>query len=89
VGRDRQNPVVLLDLTSNVAAGAPARTCCSRPRTSRRQRIPRSRPDFILANRIPDSYLPAGSLTFEDDFGTIYWRLSWGGAGYTGATTGA
>jgi hypothetical protein len=42
-----------------------------------------------MTNLIPASYLPAGSLTFEDDFGTIYWRLSWGGASYTGPTIGA
>ncbi len=45
-------------------------------------------PDFILTNPIPASYLPAGSLTFEDHFGTVYWRVSWGGAGFTGVGTG-
>ena len=44
--------------------------------------------DFILTNLIPESYLAAGSLTFEDGAGTIYWRLSWGGDAYTGPTTG-
>ena len=38
---------------------------------------------------IPATYLAAGSLTFEDDFGTILWRLSWGGPAYTGPNTGA
>ena len=46
-------------------------------------------PDFTMTNLIPVSYLAAGSLTFEDDFGTVIWRLSWGGAGYTGATGGS
>ena len=46
-------------------------------------------PDFVLDNPIPDSYLAAGTLTFEDTFGTIYWRVSWGGAGYTGPTDGS
>jgi hypothetical protein len=47
-------------------------------------------PDFTLSNLIPASYLAAGSITFENSAGTIiYWRLSWGGASYTGATTGA
>jgi hypothetical protein len=37
---------------------------------------------------IPAAYLPAGSLTFENAAGTlIYWRLSWGGAAYTGVGT--
>ena len=51
-------------------------------------------PDFIMVNLIPASYLAAGSITFEDDpfmgnDGIIWWRLSWGGAGYTGSTLGA
>jgi hypothetical protein len=42
-----------------------------------------------MVNLIPASYLAAGSLTFETDAGTsVYWRLSWGGAGYTGSCTG-
>ncbi len=42
-----------------------------------------------MVNLIPASYLAAGSLTFETDAGTsIYWRLSWGGAAYTGSCTG-
>jgi hypothetical protein len=44
-------------------------------------------PDFIMTNPIPASYLAAGSLTWEDNFGTVYWRLSWGGAAYTGPGT--
>jgi len=48
-------------------------------------------PDYVLTNPIPASYLAAGSLTFEDNYlypGTIYWRLSWGGADYTGNGAG-
>jgi len=44
--------------------------------------------DFMLAQRIPDSYLRAGRLTFEDGFGTIYWSLSWGGGAYVGSNLG-
>ncbi len=44
--------------------------------------------DFTMTNLIPESYLAAGSLTFEDDVGTVFWRLSWGGASYTGPTSG-
>ncbi len=44
--------------------------------------------DFTLDQRIPDSYLRAGRLTFEDGFGSIYWSLSWGGATYTGSNLG-
>jgi hypothetical protein len=51
---------------------------------------PPAAPDFILDHLIPASYLAAGSLTFEDAAGTIvYWRLSWGGAGYTGSNLGS
>ncbi len=46
--------------------------------------------DFLMTASIPESYLAAGSLTFENALGTeVYWRLSWGGDGYTGDTTGA
>ncbi len=45
--------------------------------------------NFTMTNVIPVSYLAAGSLTFEDTIGTIYWRLSWGGASYTGPGTGS
>lgn len=45
--------------------------------------------DRVMTSLIPASYMAAGSLTFEDNFGTIYWRLSWGGASYTGAVTGS
>ncbi|MDH3215369.1 MAG: T9SS type A sorting domain-containing protein [Candidatus Krumholzibacteria bacterium] len=50
---------------------------------------PTANPDFAITNLIPASYLAAGSLTFENNFGTqVWWRLSWGGASYTGSTTG-
>jgi len=39
---------------------------------------------------IPASYLNAGSLTFEDaGSGSVLWRVSWGGAAYTGPTNGS
>ena len=38
---------------------------------------------------LPISYLAAGSLTYEDNFGTVLWRLSWGGPSYTGSGTGS
>jgi len=79
------NPITLIDMTTSVANGAigdrvllvttPFQTYVDAAVT----------PNFVLTNSIPSSYLPAGSLTFEDDFGTIYWRVSWGGAGYTGS----
>jgi hypothetical protein len=42
-------------------------------------------PDLTMDNLIPPSYLAAGSLVFTDAAGTdILWRISWGGAAYTG-----
>ena len=84
-----QNPVVLLDLTSNVAASAAGSHVLIATANFSAATNPAVTPDFVMTNAIPDSYIPAGSLTFEDDFGTVYWRVSWGGAGYTGATTGS
>lgn len=45
--------------------------------------------DFFLTNLIPADYLAAGSLTYEDDFGDVLWRVSFGGTGYTGPNTGS
>jgi hypothetical protein len=47
------------------------------------------RPDFTMTNLIPEAYLAAGRITFEyRATGDIYWSLSYGGAAYTGPTTG-
>jgi hypothetical protein len=46
--------------------------------------------DFVMTRLIPPSYLEAGSLTFErNNRDLIVWRVSWGGAQYTGSTTGS
>ncbi len=81
------NPVVIHDFTSNVANSAAGSTVLSGSGDFDAQQNPTL--DFVLTNVIPASYLEAGRLTFEDDFGTIYWSLSWGGAAYTGPTTGS
>ncbi len=84
------NPVLLIDFTSNVPDGsAGARVLIASPGfpavTS-----PAAAPDFVLTNVIPESSLPAGTITFENNSGlAIYWRLSWGGDAYTGSTTGS
>ncbi len=47
------------------------------------------RADFTMTNLIPEEYLTAGRITFEYRVtGDIYWSLSYGGAAYTGPTTG-
>jgi len=43
-----------------------------------------------MTQTIPASYLAAGRLTYEDDFGTILWSVSWGRPrNYTGPETGS
>ena len=85
------NPILLIDFTTAVAnspiTGGSRILVASSNFSSFTN--PSLTPDFLLTNPIPASYLAAGSLTFEDKFGTIYWRLSWGGAAYTGPTTGS
>ena len=83
-----QNPVLLKDLTTNVSGNAAGSRVLLATSAFGASLNPPVTPDFILTNPIPDSYLAAGSLTFEDDIGDVYWRLSWGGASYTGDTTG-
>lgn len=80
------NPVVLITFPSNVSSS----TGGSRILVTTTQFSSLSPPtaDFTMTNPIPQSYLAAGRLVFEDGFGTIYWSLSWGGAAYTGSTTG-
>jgi hypothetical protein len=91
------NPVLLFDF-STVCAGGPV-ACV--PNCGAGARIllatanfagatnPSITPNFTLAAPIPESYLAAGSLTFESSTGTVYWRLSWGGDAYTGPNGGA
>jgi hypothetical protein len=82
------NPVMVIDMTDDVnMSDAGDRVLIATP-SFVASTTPNAVPDFLMTNPIPASYLAAGSLTFEDDFGTIWWRLSWGGSGYTGSTTG-
>jgi hypothetical protein len=86
------NRILLLNIAADVANGSGgARVLLTTPAFTNAMNLggPAFAPDFTLANAIPASYFPAGRLTFEDDFGTIFWSLAWGGAGYTGPHTGA
>ena len=83
------NPVLLIAFPTNVANSAAGDRVLAATSAFASATNPPLTPDFLLTNPIPASYLPAGTLTFEDDFGTVLWRLSWGGAGYIGSGTGA
>ena len=83
------NPVLLASPASNVATSVAGSHVLFATSAFASAVVPTLTPDFVMNNPIPDSYLPAGTLTWEDHFGTILWRLSWGGAAYTGPTTGA
>ncbi len=84
------NPVLLIDFAVSVPVGAPGARVLITSAAFDLQTTPAAVPDFTFTNLIPDGYLAAGSMTFENNPGTIiYWRLSWGGDGYTGSTLGA
>jgi hypothetical protein len=84
------NPIVLIDFAEEVSEDAAGSRILVVSRGFTPYTDPPVEPDFVLTNLIPPSYLAAGSITFEsdeDDF--VVCRLSWGGAAYTGDTTGA
>lgn len=83
------NPILIIDMTQNVANSQTGDRVLIASPAFVDATSPAAVPDFAMAALIPESYFSAGSLTFEDDFGTVYWRLSWGGANYTGSTFGA
>ncbi len=84
-----QNPILIVDPTTSVASGAAGARVLIASASFASKLSPSVTPDFTMTNLIPASYLCAGSLTFEANAGTIYWRLSWGGARYTGSGTGS
>ena len=85
-----ENPVLIIDFDRSVPNGNIADTVLVVSSRFGHVTTPTARPDFLMTNLIPASYLPAGSLTLEDDAGTnVWWRLSWGGENYTGPTTGS
>jgi hypothetical protein len=81
------NPIVIVDPTTDVTNDAAGSRVLFATSTFANTFGPA--PDFIITNPIPASYLAAGSLTWEANGGTVYWRLSWGGASYTGPGTGS
>lgn len=83
------NPITLATPASPVANSGAGTTVLFATPTFSTHTNPPAVPDFTMS-AIPASYLAAGSLIFQDaTLNTIYWRVSWGGASYTGDTTGA
>jgi hypothetical protein len=83
------NPVLLLDIAGNVNTGNTGSHILLTTSAFQSATTPACQPDFILANPIPPSYLAAGRVTFEDDFGNILWSVAFGGSNYLGPTTGS
>ena len=81
------NPVVLRNLNFPVLSGAPGRRILLVTESFLSTTSPATVPNFSMIP-IPQSYLVAGSLTYESDAGEIVWRVSWGGAAYTGSNHG-
>ena len=80
----------MLDLASNVTNGSLGDRILIATASFSQYTVPAAVPDFIIANPIPESYLAAGSILFENDQQTLLvWRLSWGGDAYTGSTLAA
>lgn len=83
-----QNPVTLIEFPTNINnSGAGVRILVATSSFVTKT-TPNAQPDFMMTNPIPPSYLAAGRITFEDDFGSVVWSLAYGGSGYTGPTTG-
>jgi hypothetical protein len=83
------NPVVLIDFDTDITPEVQGERILIVSTGFAAHASPAVVPDFTLVNTIPDTYLAAGSLTYETNRGLVLWRLSWGGTGYTGTTHGA
>ena len=83
------NPVMLIEFPSDVNNSSAGMRILVATSAFIANTTPHAAPDFMMINTIPPSYLAAGRLTFEDDFGTILWSLAFGGANYTGSTSGS
>lgn len=88
--RDAQglNPVLIVDMHRNVVNHNLGDRVLIASGSFAAAAEPDAQRDFVMTSLIPQSYFAAGSLTFEDNSGTVYWRVSWGGENYQGLTTG-
>jgi hypothetical protein len=85
-----KNAVVLIDFPLDIFPEVQGERILIASREFSSHTNPSAAPDFVLANPIPAAYLAAGSITFEHEgqLGVVLWRLSWGGAAYTGPNRG-
>ncbi len=85
---DGLSPVIVIDFNDSVSNAQPGDRVLITTNAFNSLTTPTTEPDFAMTNAIPESYLAAGSLTFESDGGTVLWRLSWGGNDYDGSNSG-
>ena len=85
-----KNAVVLVDFPMDIFPEVQGERILIASRRFSSHTNPPAAPDFVMANLIPVAYLAAGSITFEHEgnLGVVLWRLSWGGAAYTGPNRG-
>jgi hypothetical protein len=81
------NPITIKTFASNPANAVACREILLVSAGMAAKTSPPATGDYTLDLAIPPGYLAAGSLTFETLGGGVYWRVSWGGATYTGAQT--
>lgn len=81
------NPILLLDMTTNVAnSAAGSRVLIASANMAQYSSVT---PNFVMTRLIPPSYLAAGKITYEDDLGDpALWVFAWGGSSYTGDEMG-
>jgi hypothetical protein len=85
-----KNPIVLMDCKTNVLNGELGDRVLFVTEAMKNYTDPPVEGDFTLTNPIPDSYLAAGKISWEDNSGfQILWIVCAGGANYTGSTKGA
>ncbi len=83
------NPVTLLVCPSDVSNGATGRRILITSANFAHYTTSPLSTDFTMTNLIPDTYLSAGRITWEDVDGAVLWSVAYGGSSYTGPTTGS
>lgn len=91
VARDANgaNPVVLIAFDTDLFDGITGTRVLITTLNFARFTDPTLSQDFIMNTPIPDSYLPAGKISYESDAGVILWSVSYGGSKYKGPNVGS